>query len=217
MSVFSVLWGGFNFTAFGVPVTFSFGAFVMFGVMIWMARDYIKKHWDKSHEVSLVTASVIAAVIIMLSLALHEMAHGFTAYYFDIPITRGGFTFLGAYVVRDPMPFETNKMDFFISLAGPLTNVALYLISAFLVWILPESLSENTIQCVAWANLRLWKLNLLPVAMLDGGKLLQCILVMFCSPTFATTIGSIVTFFVLYAFFSMKEKPLILERELETL
>jgi Zn-dependent protease len=94
----------------------------------------------------------------LLAMALHEAAHVIAAMAVGIKVKNIGFSWKGIYTVREPGPPEKN---IFISLAGPLTNLALIL-------------------CWAWsptfglANLCFAASNLLPIQGSDGDRVLKC-------------------------------------------
>lgn len=158
---------------------------------------------------------VILLPILMFSVILHEVAHGWMAGKFgdDTAKMMGRLTFnpiphidvIGTLVLpaicllsgapifgwAKPVPVNFYRLDnpqknmVWVSLAGPLSNVALALVSALILWadraypLLPGSLSfavQNLFFLVLYLNVVLCIFNLIPVPPLDGSKVLMGIL-----------------------------------------
>ncbi len=95
----------------------------------------------------------------LLAMALHEAAHVVAALAVGVRVKNVGFSWKGIYTVREAGPPAKNIL---VSLAGPLTNLALIL-------------------CWAWspdfglANLCFAAFNLLPIQGSDGDRVLKCL------------------------------------------
>ena len=158
---------------------------------------------------------VILLPILMFSVILHEVAHGWMAGKFGDDTARmmGRLTFnsiphidvIGTLVLpaiclltgapvfgwAKPVPVDFYRLNnpkqdmIWVSLAGPLSNVALALFSALILWaertyqFLPGSLSfavQNLFFLVLYLNIVLCVFNLIPVPPLDGSKVLMGLL-----------------------------------------
>ncbi|WP_224283033.1 site-2 protease family protein, partial [Streptomyces sp. LS1784] len=122
-------------------------------------------------------AGLVGALLLTVSLLLHETAHAVTARRAGIRVddmtvfALGGVTRMG----RAPSPGR----QFAVAGIGPLTSLVLggvFLgaglgVERALHWELPAAVLLWT----AWANLLLGVFNLLPAAPLDGGRLLQSV------------------------------------------
>ena len=104
---------------------------------------------------------------------IHEMCHMIVAKklgYFCNKITLYPS---GALLNGDTDEF-TFKDEILISLAGPISNVAICIFCVFLWWILPE-IYNYTVDFLV-ANLSIAIFNLLPIFPLDGGRILLAVL-----------------------------------------
>ncbi len=157
---------------------------------------------------------IILAPPLLLALTFHEFAHGYVAYRLGDPTAKmaGRLTlnplhhldplgtiafFLIKFGWAKPVPvnaafFKNPRKDMlWVALAGPLTNLALAIISAIiaklvfqLAAILPySSLAEaiivpffGMIKASVWINLVLCIFNFLPIPPLDGSRILMGIL-----------------------------------------
>jgi len=156
------------------------------------------------------TQLIILAPPLLFALTLHEFAHGFVAYRLGDPTARdaGRLTlnplkhldplgtiafFFIKFGWAKPVPinpnyFQNPKKDMlWVALAGPVTNLALAMISALLtkgIWllanVLPYSVTTEAILvplnsmliASVWINLVLAIFNFLPIPPLDGSRIL---------------------------------------------
>lgn len=161
-----------------------------------------------------ITELIILAPPLLFALTFHEFAHGFIAYRLGDPTARdaGRLTLnplkhldpLGTIafffikfgwakpVPVNPRYFQNPKKDMlWVALAGPVTNLALAVISAILTkvtWtlasILPYSSTAEAILvplnsmliASVWINLVLCIFNFLPIPPLDGSRILMGLL-----------------------------------------
>ena len=161
-----------------------------------------------------ITELIILAPPLLFALTFHEFAHGFIAYRLGDPTARdaGRLTLnplkhldpLGTIafffikfgwakpVPVNPRYFQNPKKDMlWVALAGPVTNLALAVISAILtkaIWtlasILPYSSTTEAILvplnsmliASVWINLVLCIFNFLPIPPLDGSRILMGLL-----------------------------------------
>src|ERR1700722_15975692 len=96
----------------------------------------------------------------LTAMVLHEFGHLVTSLMVGIKVKGFGLCMKGMYIVRDS---GTPAKNLLISLAGPLTNVALIL----LFW--------HTSRTFTLANLCLAICNLAPVRGSDGDRALRCL------------------------------------------
>jgi Zn-dependent protease len=111
----------------------------------------------------------IALVVLILTILVHELAHGAVATFcrmHGVSVIIGALGGLCTYA-GDRRPGR----EFFISIAGPLANLAV----ALAVWLLTRNLEissrpvEFLCQTAIWFNLFLGIFNLLPIYPFDGG------------------------------------------------
>ena len=161
-----------------------------------------------------ITELIILAPPLLFALTFHEFAHGFVAYRLGDPTARdaGRLTLnplkhldpLGTIafffikigwakpVPVNPRYFQDPKQDMlWVALAGPLTNLAVAVVSAVLtkgIWllanVLPYSAAAEAILvplnsmliASVWINLVLCIFNFLPIPPLDGSRILMGLL-----------------------------------------
>ena len=138
---------------------------------------------------------------LLITITLHELAHGYTAYKLGDPTAKamGRLTlnpikhidpigFLALIILRfgwaKPVPYNPNyfqnrrKGTFLVALAGPLTNIILGLASVIGMTILKFSMSSLYLffEMMFLYNIAFAVFNLLPIPPLDGSKILASIL-----------------------------------------
>jgi len=212
----------FVFRFLGVPVAVSLWL-ILLGVIITLdASIYIKKMMPNPYSCGRFTyfcAGVIAAIGTIISIVFHELGHGVVSGWFGIPIVKAGLTGWGAYVQPAANILEINPWkEIAIAVAGPLANFLIAGIAAIYVAIRDESLSENTVQYLAYINIRLARLNLLPILVLDGGRVTNGFLRLVFSNNTSFRLTLAITFAtIIYYLFLRKSRKPVLEDKLATL
>ncbi len=170
---------GFTVHVFGIPVYISMWTLGLAVLLYTTASQYIRTELLRldarlhASRLNLAVGSIIGALFVLGSVVAHEMGHALMALVFDHKITSAGISWWGAYVMLPESYLKgSGWVMILVSFAGVATNLALAAFCTFFVHVLPESLTENTIQYVAYMNYRLAKFNLLPIMVLDGGKVL---------------------------------------------
>jgi Zn-dependent protease len=113
---------------------------------------YLLSHWLLSLSGTLLLG--------LLAMVLHEAGHLVTSLIVGVKVKSVGLCAKGMYVVREAGPPAKNLI---VSLAGPLTNVALLL----LFW--------HVSQTFTLANLCLAVCNLVPIKGSDGDRAWSCV------------------------------------------
>lgn len=142
-------------------------------------------YWHRPHINSLIIAVLVAAVLFG-SILVHELAHAEVARRYRIPAARIDINLYGGLVQFRREPWTT-KQDALITLAGPLSNIALGAIAFAILWLIqhsgltaveesvsrytPPSITERVLQATAFINFGLGIVNLFPGVPLDGGRL----------------------------------------------
>ena len=125
---------------------------------------------------------------------LHELAHSLVAKKFGIKVKEITLLPIGGVASMSGMP-EKPYQEFLISLAGPMTNIAVIVlfyfplkavvgpdiffasIKSFFTGFIPRNFDGRFILCqIYWINLILAGFNLLPAFPMDGGRILRSIL-----------------------------------------
>jgi Zn-dependent protease len=117
-------------------------------------------------------AGIAFAVLLYLSVLLHEMSHALVAKHFGLPVRSISLQFLGGMTEIDGEA-ATAGQEFKIAVVGPLTSLAVGVVALFLVPVVPDGLTRMAVQGLAGANLVVGILNLVPGLPLDGGRVLR--------------------------------------------
>jgi Zn-dependent protease len=117
-------------------------------------------------------AGVAFAVLLTLSLLLHEISHALVAKRFGIGVRSITLHFIGGVTAMDGEP-ETPKQEFAISAVGPATSLAVGGLAYALLQVTPDGLLSYVVGLLAGANLIVGVLNLVPGMPLDGGRVLR--------------------------------------------
>jgi len=117
-------------------------------------------------------AGVAFAVLLYLSVLLHEMSHALMARRFGLPVRSISLQFLGGMTEIDGEA-ATPGQEFKIAVVGPLTSLAVGVVALLLALVVPDGLTRMALQGLAGANLIVGVLNLVPGLPLDGGRVLR--------------------------------------------
>ncbi|HET7684109.1 MAG TPA: site-2 protease family protein [Marmoricola sp.] len=117
-------------------------------------------------------AGVAFAILLYLSVLLHEMSHALMARHFDLPVRSISLQFLGGVTEIEGEP-RTAGQEFKVAVVGPLTSIAVGGIAWSALLLDPSGLVEMAIYGLAVSNLVVGVLNLVPGLPLDGGRVLR--------------------------------------------
>jgi len=118
-------------------------------------------------------AGVAFAVLLYLSVLLHEASHALMAQRYGLPVISITLHFLGGVTEIDGEP-DTPRREFGVSVVGPLTSLAVGVAAIPLAVLAPDgTLLEFAAKALAGANLLVGLLNLVPGLPLDGGRVLR--------------------------------------------
>lgn len=122
-------------------------------------------------------AGLIAAILLFVSVLVHELAHSLVANARGVPVKSITLFIFGGVsnIEREPASAGT---EFFIAIVGPLTSLVIGVIAFFLgAALLPVSAFLAAIlSYLGVANLLLGVFNLIPGFPLDGGRVLRSII-----------------------------------------
>ena len=117
-------------------------------------------------------AGLAFAVLLYLSVLLHELSHALAAKAYGLPVRSVSLHFLGGVTGIAGEP-QTPRREFVVSVVGPLTSLAVGGIALVLAQAVPGGLVRFALDGLAWANLLVGLLNLMPGLPLDGGRILR--------------------------------------------
>lgn len=121
------------------------------------------------------------AVLLYLSVIVHELAHSVVAKRLGLPVRHIAIYFLGGVSQIDREP-DTPGREFAVAVAGPLLSLVLAGLGYLLWWLLPNSDSTGMLVVTSLvgsmfgANLLVAAFNLLPGLPLDGGRVLRAVI-----------------------------------------
>lgn len=117
-------------------------------------------------------AGLVFAIVLYLSVLLHEASHAVVAQRFGFNVNSITLHFLGGMTEIDGSA-RRPRQEFWIAVVGPLTSVAVGVAAVGVWFLLPEGLVRVAIEGLAGANLLIGALNLVPGLPLDGGRVLK--------------------------------------------
>ena len=135
-------------------------------------------------------AGLVFAVLLYLSVLLHELSHALAAKAYQLPVRSVTLHFLGGVTEIDGEP-ETPAREFVVAVVGPLTSIAVGVAALGAAYVTPDgTLVRLMLDGLAGANIIVGLLNLVPGLPLDGGRILRS-LVWWVSrkPHLATTVA----------------------------
>ncbi len=120
-------------------------------------------------------AGAAFAVLLYLSVLLHEVSHAVAARAFQMPVSSINLHFLGG-ATEIEGEATTPWREFVIAVVGPLTSLAIGGIAYVSLGLFDDGgLVRFSVAALAGANLIVGVLNLVPGLPLDGGRVLQAI------------------------------------------
>jgi Zn-dependent protease len=117
-------------------------------------------------------AGLAFAMILYLSVLLHEASHAYAARHYGYRVTSITLHFLGGATAIDSEA-KRPKQEFWIAVVGPITSVAVGAAALGLWFVTPDGLLKVAVEGLAGANLLVGVLNLVPGLPLDGGRVLK--------------------------------------------
>jgi Zn-dependent protease len=112
------------------------------------------------------------AVLLYLSVLLHEASHAWMARRYGYPVSSITLHFLGGMTAVEGEARRPRE-EFMIAVVGPITSVLVGIVGVGLWFVLPDGLLRLAVAGLAGANLIVGLLNLIPGLPLDGGRVLK--------------------------------------------
>lgn len=117
-------------------------------------------------------AGLAFAVLLYLSILLHELSHALVAQRVGLRVRSISLEFLGG-TTEIEGESKTAGQEFKIAVVGPLTSIGVGLGALALLGLEPEGLIRLAVEGIAFSNLVVGALNLIPGLPLDGGRVLR--------------------------------------------
>lgn len=162
---------------FGVKIKIHYTWFIIFALITWtLAAFYLPTQFPGLTTPIYWILGVISAVLLFVSVLVHELAHSYVAIKRGIPVSSITLFLFGGVSETESEPSDP-KTEASMSVVGPLTSFAISGISAA-AWYATVVLNlgaavEAPLFYIAIINLLLGGFNLLPAFPLDGGRLLR--------------------------------------------
>lgn len=115
------------------------------------------------------------AVLLYASVLLHEISHAVVARRFGFPVTSITLHFLGG-MTAIKGESRRPREEFWIAVVGPLTSLAVAVVGLWSLDLFGHGLMRLAVGGVAYSNLAIGILNLIPGLPLDGGRVLRSII-----------------------------------------
>ncbi len=161
----------------GIPVRVHFSWFIVFGLITWaLATQYFPQVAPELPQITNYLRGAIAALLLFLSVTIHELSHSFVARKYKIPITSITLFIFGGVAQMKKEP-SSPKAELYMAVAGPLSSYVLGLIF-FILYKL--SGGYHGLRAIAnyllQLNFILGTFNLIPGFPMDGGRVLRAFL-----------------------------------------
>jgi len=163
------------FTVRGIEVGVHFSWLIIFALLTWSLGGYLFRQLQPGlTEVEYWLLAVIAAVLLFVSVLIHELAHSFMALARGLAARSitlfifGGVSNLGG-EAKEP------STEFWVAIVGPLTSFVLAGLGAIVLFAIPEPRVELVASYLVFVNVLLGFFNLVPGFPLDGGRVLRSI------------------------------------------
>lgn len=117
-------------------------------------------------------AGIAFAVLLYLSVLLHEIAHAVVAQRYGLGVRSITLHFLGGATEIESEARRPGE-EFTIAVVGPLVSIAVGVAALALLLVTPDGLLRLAVEGLAGANLVVGVLNLVPGLPLDGGRVLR--------------------------------------------
>lgn len=170
---------GFHlFRLWGIPVELNISWLLIFALVTWsFATGYIPENYPGIFSIPLTwILSFITAILLFLSVLLHEFSHSLVAVRNGLPIRKITLFMFGG-VAQMSREVDSPSLELKMAAAGPLFTLVLASVLhalAFLVTSIP--FLYVLMRTLANINLGVFIFNMIPGFPLDGGRILRAII-----------------------------------------
>jgi len=168
------------FKLFGFQVNVDLSWTIVFVLLSWtFAVNWFPQARPELPTATYWTMGVVTALLMFLSIVLHEVSHALVARRFGLPI-RGITLFIFGGVAEMTEEPPTARSEFMVAIAGPIASIAIGGLCLALWaggqaggWPGPV---VSIAGVLAWINISLVIFNMVPAFPLDGGRVLRSVL-----------------------------------------
>jgi Zn-dependent protease/CBS domain-containing protein len=163
----------------GIPIGLNGGALIILALLAYgLAFGRLPAQAPGHGPVAYFMAGLIAAVLFLASVLVHELGHALVATRYGVQVESITLWLLGGVAQLKSEP-RTPKAEFRVAAVGPATSFVIGLgfgvVAAVLDAINVDSLVVAVPMYLALTNLVLAVFNLVPAAPLDGGRVLRAV------------------------------------------
>ena len=161
---------------FGIPIELDYSWFLIFGLLTWvLAVSYYPSEFKNWSVPAYWFMGAITAVMLFVSVLLHELGHSLVAIRYKVPVSKITFFIFGgvSQITTEP---PSAGAEFWVTIAGPAVSFGL----AIIFWELRPLVIHVApllalTKYLAMLNLVLGVFNLIPGFPLDGGRIFRAI------------------------------------------
>ena len=163
-------------TIMGIPIRVHFSWLIIFGLITWsLSTFYFPKAAPQLPVAAYWINGAVAALLLFVSVAFHELSHSFVALKYKLSIINITlFIFGGVAQMKGEPP--SPKAEFRIAIAGPLSSFFLSMIFGIAYNVATTQVTKALFSYLAQLNLILGAFNLIPGFPMDGGKVVRAFL-----------------------------------------
>jgi Zn-dependent protease/CBS domain-containing protein len=169
--------GNFSIGRFGgVEVRLNWSLLIIFALLVWSLTDGIfpSQNPGLSHGTYL-TMAIVAAVLFLASILLHELGHSWLARREGIEVDSITLWLFGG-VSQFKSRFKSAGAEFRVAVIGPLVSIGLGVMFVLIALADVPSAVDGVAAWLGYINLALGVFNLFPATPLDGGRVLHAAL-----------------------------------------
>jgi len=157
-------------TIMGIPIRVHFSWLLIFGLITWsLSTLYFPKAAPRLPELSYWVGGSIAALLLFVSVAFHELSHSLVALKYRLPIVNITlFIFGGVSQMKGEPP--NPKAELLIAIAGPFSSFILALFFFFINGFVADPVATALFSYLVQLNFVLGVFNLIPGFPMDGGR-----------------------------------------------
>lgn len=161
----------------GIEITINYTWIIIVVLIMWSLATAFMAIYPGWGTVTYWIVGFIAAILLFVSVLLHELAHSLVARSQGLPVRSITLFIFGGVsnIEREP---QSAGVEFWMAIVGPITSIVIGVI-AFLLY-LPLARTNSPLEAIlnylAIANILLGIFNLIPGFPLDGGRVLRSII-----------------------------------------
>jgi len=163
-------------TVMGIPIRVHFSWLIIFGLITWsLSTFYFPKAAPKLPGLSYWISGITAALLLFVSVALHELSHSFIAMRYGQSIVSITLFIFGGVAQMKGEP-DHPMAEFKMAIAGPLSSFLLSGIFFVFYNMVTGQVEKALFQYLSYINLVVAVFNLIPGFPMDGGRLVRAYL-----------------------------------------